>query len=106
VAADGREAVSFRTPDRAGRVGVLERYGHLLPGSESEAAVLLDAYLTESREQAQGVGLADANCGEVGSLTERSGAVLDGHYADLSAILATGETAAFRPTRAAREVAL
>jgi integrase len=31
----------------------LDRYGHLMPGSEEEAAGLLDAYLTVQREQAE-----------------------------------------------------
>jgi len=31
----------------------LDRYGHLMPGSEAEAAKLLDAYLTAQREQAE-----------------------------------------------------
>ena len=31
----------------------LDRYGHLMPGSEEEAAGLLDAYLTAQREQAE-----------------------------------------------------
>ena len=31
----------------------LDRYGHLMPGSESEAADLLDAYLAEQRRRAQ-----------------------------------------------------
>lgn len=29
----------------------LDRYGHLFPGSEGEAAALLDAYLTEAHER-------------------------------------------------------
>lgn len=34
-------------PDVRGRVSVItyDRYGHLMPGNESEAASLLDAYL-------------------------------------------------------------
>jgi hypothetical protein len=31
----------------------LDRYGHLMPGSEEEAAGLLDAYLTAQRERAE-----------------------------------------------------
>jgi site-specific recombinase XerC len=31
----------------------LDRYGHLFPGSEQEAADLLDAYLAESNERAR-----------------------------------------------------
>jgi integrase len=31
----------------------LDRYGHLMPGSEDEAAGLLDAYLTAQRERAE-----------------------------------------------------
>jgi hypothetical protein len=30
----------------------LDRYGHLMPGSEDEAARLLDAYLAVERERA------------------------------------------------------
>jgi integrase len=29
----------------------LDRYGHLMPGSEAEAADLLDAYLAEQRQR-------------------------------------------------------
>jgi integrase len=31
----------------------LDRYGHLMPGNESEAAGLLDAYLEAQREAAE-----------------------------------------------------
>ncbi len=31
----------------------LDRYGHLMPGSEAEAAQLLDAYLAAQRERAE-----------------------------------------------------
>lgn len=31
----------------------LDRYGHLMPGNEDEAAALLDAYLTHASEQAE-----------------------------------------------------
>lgn len=31
----------------------LDTYGHLMPGSEDEAAELLDAYLTAQRERAE-----------------------------------------------------
>jgi integrase len=31
----------------------LDRYGHLMPGSEAEAAELLDAYLTAQRERSE-----------------------------------------------------
>ncbi len=30
----------------------LDRYGHLMPGSEEEAAALLDAYVSAQRERA------------------------------------------------------
>jgi integrase len=43
----------------------LDRYGHLFPGSEGEAAVLLDAYLAESHERARSASLPDLNRGEV-----------------------------------------
>jgi integrase len=36
------------------KIGItLDRYGHLMPGSEAEAAGLLDAYLTAQRERAE-----------------------------------------------------
>jgi integrase len=31
----------------------LDRYGHLMPGSETEAAELLDAYLATQRERSE-----------------------------------------------------
>lgn len=31
----------------------LDRYGHLMPGSEAEAAGLLDAYITAERRRAE-----------------------------------------------------
>jgi len=31
----------------------LDRYGHLMPGSEDEAAGMLDAYLTAQRKRAE-----------------------------------------------------
>jgi integrase len=31
-----------------------DRYGHLMPGNEEEAAALLDAYLEREREKAAG----------------------------------------------------
>jgi hypothetical protein len=31
----------------------LDRYGHLMPGSEEEAAALLDSYLEAGREAAE-----------------------------------------------------
>jgi hypothetical protein len=31
----------------------LDRYGHLMPGSEDEAAGMLDVYLTAQRERAE-----------------------------------------------------
>lgn len=37
-----------------GSIGItLDRYGHLMPGSEEEAAGLLDTYLTAQRERAE-----------------------------------------------------
>jgi integrase len=39
----------------------LDRYGHLMPGNESEAAGLLDAYL----ERAAGTRSAEAAAGDV-----------------------------------------
>jgi integrase len=47
----------------------LDRYGHLMPGSEEEAAGLLDAYLTAQRKRAEdqareaGAGLTGAQAG-------------------------------------------
>jgi integrase len=43
----------------------LDRYGHLFPGSEGEAAVLLDAYLSESHERARSATIDDPGYGEV-----------------------------------------
>ena len=47
-----------------------------VPGSEGEAAVLLDAYLAESHERARSASRPGADCGEVGGkdrpLQERS----------------------------------
>jgi integrase len=43
----------------------LDRYGHLFPGSEGEAAVLLDAYLAESHERARNASPPDDERGEV-----------------------------------------
>jgi integrase len=34
----------------------LDRYGHLMPGSEAEAAALLDAYLPQKLETANDAG--------------------------------------------------
>jgi integrase len=34
-------------------ITLLDRYGHLMPGSEDEAAGLLDAYLESKREGAE-----------------------------------------------------
>ncbi len=45
----------------------LDRYGHLMPGSENEAAELLDAYLTAQRERVE-----DAARGAGGELTGAS----------------------------------
>jgi hypothetical protein len=42
----------------------LDRYGHLFPGSEEEAAVLLDAYLAESHERARAASIPESECGE------------------------------------------
>jgi integrase len=36
------------------KIGItLDRYGHLMPGSEAEAAELLNAYMTAQRERAE-----------------------------------------------------
>lgn len=50
----------------------LDRYGHLFPGSEGEAAVLLDAYLAESHERARSASIDDTECGEVAGKSEPS----------------------------------
>ncbi len=54
----------------------LDRYGHLFPGSEEEAAVLLDAYLAESHERGRRATIPDPECGEavgeIEPLRERS----------------------------------
>ena len=44
----------------------LDRYGHLMPGSEEEAAGLVDAYLTAQQERAeeQARGVAGEPTGE------------------------------------------
>jgi hypothetical protein len=47
---------TFRRYEMVGHAGIkimLDRYGHLMPGSEEEAAGLLDAYLTAQRELAE-----------------------------------------------------
>jgi hypothetical protein len=36
----------------------LDRYGHLMPGSEAETAALLDTYLSAQRERAEESGRA------------------------------------------------
>jgi len=36
----------------------LDRYGHLMPGSEDEAAILLDTYLDTQRPRAEEVARA------------------------------------------------
>jgi integrase len=43
----------------------LDRYGHLFPGSEGEAAVLLDSYLAESHERARSASIDEPRRGEV-----------------------------------------
>jgi integrase len=50
----------------------LDRYGHLFPGSESEAAVLLDAYLAQSHERARSASIDVPDCGEVVGKSEPS----------------------------------
>ncbi len=42
----------------------LDRYGHLMPGSEEEAAGLLDAYLTAQRERAEDAARGVGGAGE------------------------------------------
>jgi integrase len=55
----------------------LDRYGHLFPGSEGEAAVLLDAYLAESHERARGASPSESDCGEVVGKSDPSRSGLD-----------------------------
>ncbi len=55
----------------------LDRYGHLFPGSEGEAALLLDAYLAESHERARSASLPDAERGEVVGKSDPSGSGLE-----------------------------
>jgi hypothetical protein len=55
----------------------LDRYGHLFPGSEGEAAVLLDAYLAESHERARSANVPESDCGEVVGKSDPPGAVLN-----------------------------
>jgi integrase len=40
----------------------MDRYGHLMPGSEEEAAALLDSYLTAQRERAEEVARGAGGC--------------------------------------------
>lgn len=49
----------------------LDRYGHLMPGSEEEAAGLLDGYLEAEREraEAQARGATGEQTGEQGAGT-------------------------------------
>lgn len=55
----------------------LDRYGHLFPGSEEEAAVLLDAYLAESHERARSAIVPDPECGETVGKSNPSRSGLD-----------------------------
>jgi integrase len=55
----------------------LDRYGHLFPGSEGEAAVLLDAYLAESHERARSASPEESDCGEVVGKSDPSRSGLD-----------------------------
>ena len=55
----------------------LDRYGHLFPGSEDEAAELLDAYLAESHERTEGAA-ADPTVGNLSGNRNPLGAVLAG----------------------------
>ena len=55
----------------------LDRYGHLFPGSEGEAAVLLDAYLAESHERARSASPPEPDCGEVVGKSDPFRSVLD-----------------------------
>jgi Single-strand binding protein family/Phage integrase family len=74
----------------------LDRYGHLFPGSEGEAAVLLDAYLAESHERARGASIDEPGHGESWGSRDPLGAVLNGlerHFQAASQAPAEGETA-------------
>lgn len=54
-----------------------DRYGHLFPGSEEAAAVLLDAYLAESHERARSATVSDSECGETVGKSNPSRSGLD-----------------------------
>jgi len=54
-----------------------DRYGHLMPGNEDEAAALLDAYLERADTQARAAQLRHS-CGTVRHSDQRSPAVLSG----------------------------
>jgi integrase len=51
----------------------LDRYGHLMPGSEAEAAGLLDAYLIAARDRAEAAARASES-GAIGAFTGASAA--------------------------------
>ena len=56
--ADGQSRLS-----RSRDFGItLDRYGHLMPGSEAQAAGLLDAYLDAERERAAEAARAAGGC--------------------------------------------
>jgi hypothetical protein len=54
MVAAGVNAKALSTFMGHANIGItLDRYGHLMPGSEEEAAGLLDAYLTTQRERCE-----------------------------------------------------
>jgi hypothetical protein len=64
-----------------GRCGELisrSRYGHLFPGSEGEAAVLLDANLAKSHERAAAPASTTPSVGKLWGSPDPPGAVLNG----------------------------
>jgi integrase len=64
------------------KIGItLDRYGHLMPGSEDEAAGLLDAYLDAQRERAEEAARAAGGVRSESLTGEQSGESL-GHEAE------------------------
>ena len=56
------------------KVGItLDRYGHLMPGSEDEAAELLDGYLAAQRKRAEDAARSAGNVQNDGRTGEQTG---------------------------------
>jgi Phage integrase family len=61
--AAGANAKALSTFMGHAKIGItLDRYGHLMPGSEAEAAGLLDIYLDAQRERAEEAARAAGGC--------------------------------------------